>query len=85
MENSNFNQHIILQPQNCLDSQAAPPPDTASSMNCRPAPQTLDNRHGGLDFISTVPASCALVGGRNRRRACYRCHLQPLSNSQANI
>ena len=22
MENSNFNQHIILQPQNCLDSKA---------------------------------------------------------------
>ena len=71
MENSNFNQHIILQPQNCLDSKAG-------SLLREQLAEIVPDRHklwiidmGAVDFIDSS-GICALVGGLNaaRRRGC---------------
>src|SRR4028119_52746 len=71
MENSNFNQHIILQPQNCLDSQAG-------SLLLQQLAEIVPNRHklwiidmAAVDFID-CSGICALVSGLNasRQRGC---------------
>ncbi len=71
MENSNFNQHIILQPQNCLDSKAG-------SLLREQLAEIVPDRHklwiidmGAVDFIDSS-GICALVAGLNaaRRRGC---------------
>jgi anti-anti-sigma factor len=71
MENSNFNQHIILQPQNCLDSKAG-------SLLREQLAEIVPERHklwiidmAAVDFIDSS-GICALVGGLNaaRRRGC---------------
>ena len=71
MENSNFNQHIILQPQNCLDSQAG-------RRLQQQLAEIVPERHklwiidmAAVDFIDSS-GICALVGGLNaaRRRGC---------------
>ncbi len=72
MEFSHFNQHIILQPQNCLDSKAG-------SLLLQQLAEILpDDPHklwvidmAAVDFIDSS-GICALVGGLNvaRRRGC---------------
>ena len=71
MENSNFNQHIILQPQNCLDSQAG-------RLLQQQLAEIVPERHklwiidmAAVDFIDSS-GICALVGGLNaaRHRGC---------------
>jgi len=71
MENSNFNQHIILQPQNCLDSKAG-------SLLREQLAEIVPDRHklwiidmAAVDFIDSS-GICALVAGLNaaRRRGC---------------
>ena len=72
MEVSNFNEHIILQPQNCLDSQAG-------SLILQQLVEIVpDDRHklciidmAAVDFIDSS-GICALVAGLNaaRRRGC---------------
>jgi len=66
-----FNQHIILQPHNCLDSQAG-------SLLQQQLAEILPDRHklwvidmGDVDFIDSS-GLCALVGGLNvaRHRGC---------------
>jgi len=86
MEFSNFNEHIILQPHNCLDSQAG-------NLLQQQLAEILPDRHklwvidmGDVDFIDSS-GLCALVGGLGRRPppGMSPRHLQPLSHSQANI
>ena len=71
MEISNFNQHIILQPQNCLDSKAG-------SLLREQLAEIVPDRHklwiidmAAVDFIDSS-GICALVAGLNaaRRRGC---------------
>ncbi|MEG3859333.1 STAS domain-containing protein [Microcoleus sp. herbarium12] len=71
MEFSNFNQHIILQPHNCLDSQAG-------SLLQQQLAEILPDRYklwvidmADVDFIDSS-GLCALVGGLNaaRHRGC---------------
>ncbi|MEG3975467.1 STAS domain-containing protein [Microcoleus sp. herbarium8] len=71
MKFPNFNQHIILQPQNCLDSQAG-------NVLQQQLAEILPDRHqlwvidmGDVDFIDSS-GLCALVGGLNaaRHRGC---------------
>ena len=61
MENSNFNQHIILQPQNCLDSKAGSllrqqlaeiVPDRQSQISN--FPYTSSNRRANLNIINRL-------------------------------
>ncbi len=71
MEFPNFNQHIILQPQNCLDSQAGSllQQQLAEILPDRPQLWVIDMGH--VDFIDSS-GLCALVGGLNaaRHRGC---------------
>lgn len=71
MADPNFNQHIVLQPHNCLDSQAG-------SLLQQQLAEILPDRHklwvidmGDVDFIDSS-GICALVGGLNaaRHRGC---------------
>jgi anti-anti-sigma factor len=71
MENSNFNEHIILHPQNCLDSKAG-------SLLREQLAEIVPDRHklwiidmAAVDFIDSS-GICALVAGLNaaRRRGC---------------
>ena len=71
MEFPNFNQHIILQPHNCLDSQAG-------SLLQQQLAEIVPNRHklwiihmAAVHFIDSS-GICALVGGLNvaRHRGC---------------
>lgn len=71
MEFPRFNQHIILQPHNCLDSQAG-------SLLQQQLAEILPDRHqlwvidmAHVDFIDSS-GLCALVGGLNaaRHRGC---------------
>ncbi|MBE9096008.1 STAS domain-containing protein [Tychonema sp. LEGE 07203] len=71
MELSTFNQHIVLQPQNCLDSQAG-------ILLQQQLTDILPDRHklwvidmASVDFIDSS-GLCALVGGLNaaRHRGC---------------
>ena len=71
MENSNFNQHIILQPKNCLDSQAG-------RLLQQQLAEIVPERHklwiidmAAVDFIDSS-GICGLVGGLNapRHRGC---------------
>ncbi|MEG3939690.1 MULTISPECIES: STAS domain-containing protein [unclassified Microcoleus] len=71
MKFPNFNQHIILQPQNCLDSQAG-------NVLQQQLAEILPDRHqlwvidmADVDFIDSS-GLCALVGGLNaaRHRGC---------------
>jgi anti-anti-sigma factor len=68
---SNYHQHIVLQPQNCLDSQAG-------SLLQQQLAEILPVSHqlwvidmAGVDFIDSS-GLCALVGGLNaaRHRGC---------------
>ena len=72
MEFSHFNQPIVLQPHNCLDSQAG------SLLQQQLAEIVPDERHklwvidmAAVDFIDSS-GICALVGGLNaaRHRGC---------------
>jgi anti-anti-sigma factor len=67
----NFTQHIVLQPQNCLDSQAG-------TLLQQQLAEILPDRHKlwiidmtAVDFIDSS-GICALVGGLNaaRQRGC---------------
>ncbi|NJR23924.1 MAG: STAS domain-containing protein [Richelia sp. CSU_2_1] len=68
---STFDRHIVLQPQNCLDSQAG-------SLLQQQLAEILPDRHklwvidmAAVDFIDSS-GICALVGGLNaaRHRGC---------------
>lgn len=67
----NFNQHIILQPHNCLDSQAGSllQQQLAEILPDRPQLWVIDM--ADVDFIDSS-GLCALVGGLNaaRHRGC---------------
>jgi anti-sigma B factor antagonist len=71
MEFSNFSEHIILQPHNCLDSQAGTllQKQLAEIFPDRPQLWVIDMAH--VDFIDSS-GLCALVGGLNaaRHRGC---------------
>ena len=86
MEISNFNQHIItLASKLPLLPSRQPPPGTASR-DCARSPQTLDNRHGRRRFYRQFRD--LRLSRRTQRRpppGMPPRHLQPLSNSQANI
>lgn len=67
----NFHEHIVLQPQNCLDSQAG-------NLLQQQLAEILPDRHqlwvidmAAVDFIDSS-GICALVGGLNaaRHRGC---------------
>jgi anti-sigma B factor antagonist len=71
MQFPNFQQHIVLQPQNCLDSQAG-------NLLQQQLAEILPDRHNlwvidmtSVDFIDSS-GLCALVGGLNaaRHRGC---------------
>jgi anti-sigma B factor antagonist len=71
MADPNFQQHIVFQPHNCLDSQAG-------SLLQQQLAEILPDRHqlwvidmGDVDFIDSS-GICALVGGLNaaRHRGC---------------